>query len=482
MNSSFAKGLLLVFLCLAATTAVAQSRGARKDKSKELGPAAAPTTFAPVPSGHELASIWNDPDFTRRLLGSYGFASEVEPRLTPEEQATYRDKVVPLLREDPASAVPVLEGLAKPGASAVFDFTLGNILFQNEDLTNAVKHLQAAVAKFPDYRRAWKSLGFALVREGQYGQAIRPLTQAVSLGEADGKIFGILGFAYLSEGRHASAEGAYRQALVFEPDNLDFRLGLVKGAVATGNYDYAVALLEELIRSHPEREALWTLLANVYIQKEQPDRAAVTLELLKRLGKATPQSLFLLGDLYLAQEASDLALASYRAASQASESPDVARTLRAAELLAGRGAWTEARQLLDQVRTQAGTNLGSDDELKLLRLEAKVAMSSDAGEQAIAVLEQLLLRNPLDGEALIMAGDYYTRAGDFERAQNRYDAAAKIEGFEARALVKHAQLLVKDRKYAPAVELLRKAQKIQPRDHVQRYLDQVEQFAARSRG
>ena len=47
----------------------------------------APTTFAPLPREHELASIWNDPDFARRLIGSYGFASEAEPRMTPEEQA-----------------------------------------------------------------------------------------------------------------------------------------------------------------------------------------------------------------------------------------------------------------------------------------------------------------------------------------------------------------------------------------------------------
>jgi Flp pilus assembly protein TadD len=478
----FATPLHLMLALLAVTTAVAQARSPKKDKAAALAPATAPTTFAPLPADHELASIWNDPEFTRRLIGGYGFASEVEPRLAPEEQAAYRDKVVPLLREDPARAVPVLERLVKPGASAVFDFTLGNILFQNGDLTNAVKHLEAAAAKFPDYRRAWKSLGFALVRDGRYEQAIPPLTRAVSLGEADGRIFGLLGFAFMNAGRPASAEAAYRQALVFEPENLDFKLGLVKCAVAAANYDYAVALLEELIRQHPGREGLWTLLANVFIQKEQPERAAVTLELLKRLGKATPQNLFLLGDLYLAQDARDLALGAYLAAGETGGPPDLARTLRAAELLASRGAWTETRQLLDRVRSQGGTNLAGDPELKLLRLEARVALSTDAGERAIQVLEQLLLRNPLDGEALIMAGDYYARAGEVERAESRYDAAAKIEGFEARALVKHAQLLVKERKYAPAVELLRKAQKLQPRDHVQRFLDQVEQFAARARG
>ena len=34
--------------------------------------AAAPTQFAPMAADQELASIWNDADFQRRLIGSYG--------------------------------------------------------------------------------------------------------------------------------------------------------------------------------------------------------------------------------------------------------------------------------------------------------------------------------------------------------------------------------------------------------------------------
>jgi hypothetical protein len=63
------------------------------------------------------------------------------------------------------------------------------------------------------------------------------------------------------------------------------------------------------------------------------------------------------------------------------------------------------------------------------------------------------------------------------KAGARFDAASKIEGFEADAFVKQAQLLVKSQKYADAVELLRKAQKSKPRDNVQRYLERVEQLA-----
>lgn len=432
--------------------------------------------FAPLPVDHELAAVWNDPEFQRRLVGTYGFASDAEPRMTPEEQMVYREKVVPLLRDDPQKALSTLESLVKPSASAVFDFTLGNVYFQNEDLTNALKHFRAALAKFPDYRRAQKNLAFVLMRDGKYREAILPLTRTIALGEGDGKVFGLLGFAFMNQGRYFSAEGAYQQALVFEPENVEFKLGLVKCSIATANYDHALALLEELIEQYPERDNLWTLQANLFIQKEQPAKAAVSLEMLRRLGKATPQNLYLLGDLYMAQEARELALSAYLEAVEKDNGQNPAKALRPAQILVSRGAWDEARQLFARIR-RVGGGLNGEEELKLLKLESKVAMATGEGEQALETLERIIQRNPLDGEALLLAGDYYAKHNQPEKAEFRYDAASKVQGFEADAFVKRAQLLVQTQKYAQAAEFLRKAQKARPRDNVQRYLDKVEQFA-----
>jgi len=90
-------------------------------------------------------------------------------------------------------------------------------------------------------------------------------------------------------------------------------------------------------------------------------------------------------------------------------------------------------------------------------------------------------KNPTDGEALILVGEYYANKGEREKAEFKYERAAKIEGFEADAMVKHAQLLVQYQKYVQAVELLTKAQKIRPRDSVQRYLEAIERVAGRAR-
>lgn len=470
--------LVLVVIWLGANSSVANSKRSSVEKSAA---AAAPVSFAPLPSDQELASFWNSPEFVKRVLCSYGFASDIEPRLTPEEQTVYREKVVPALREGPKKALPLLQSLAKPTASAVFDYTLGTLYFQAGDLTNAVRHFRAALAKFPDFKRAHQNLAFALIRSGQYDASLKPLTRAISLGGGDGQLFGLLGFTYLNLSRFASAEAAYRQALLFEPDNLDYKLGLVRAATGSGNYDVALTVLDELLRQYPERENLWALQANIFMQKDQPARALVNLEILRKLGKATAQQLSILGDIYMMQEDKDLALGAYLEAIEKEEVPNIERALRAVEIMTSRGAWEEADQIARKIRTTRAGSQTDSDELRLLKVEAKIAFGRGRSEEAIRILERVLEKDPLDGEALLLAGDYYAKAGDKQRAEFRYAAASKLPAYEADALVKQAQLLIQSQRYAQAIELLRKAQKLKPRDNVQRYLEKVEQVAARGR-
>jgi Flp pilus assembly protein TadD len=267
---------------------------------------------------------------------------------------------------------------------------------------------------------------------------------------------------------------------VFEPDNADFKLGLVKCAIALRNFDHALALLDELIQASPDQEGLWSLQANILIQQERSAQAIVSLEVLRRLGKASAANLYTLGDLYLGQESRDLALQAYLQAAETDAGQYPARALRPAQILLSRGAHDEAKTLLAKIREGTGT-LAEEDALKLLKLEARVATARGEGDAAIRTLETIIARNPLDAEALLLAGDHYARSGDPQTAELRFEAAAKIEGSEADAFLKLAQLNVQARRYAPAVELLRKAQKVRPRDNVQRYLERVEQLALRAR-
>lgn len=485
--------ILLAILVVTGATALPAATGLPGSPGVPVTPAAPgarTATFAPLPSDHELAPIWNDPDFARRMQGSYGFLSAVEPPMDPEDQLFYKEKIKVLLMGDetskrkiernPKAAIPLLLSRVKPGKTPQFDFMLGTLYLEQSDMTNAIKHFEAALLSAPDFRRAQKNLAFAYARSENYNAAIKPLLKTITLGGGDGKVFGILGIAYMNQGRFASAEAAYNQAMVFEPDNLAFKLGAVKCAMESANYDHALALLAELIKHYPEKEDLWTLQANLYLKKEQSAEAALSLETLRRLGKANAANLFLLGDLYMTQEARDLALSAYLEAMEKDGGKNLTKALRPAQILVGRGAHEEARKLFAKIR-EPGNTLSGPDELKLLKLESKVAMAGGHGDQAIATLEQIIAKDGLDGEALLLAGDYYARNTQPEKAASRYDTAAKLQGFEADAFVKHAQLLVQSAKYPEAVELLRKAQKAKPRDNVMRYLEKIEQLARAGR-
>jgi Flp pilus assembly protein TadD len=99
------------------------------------------------------------------------------------------------------------------------------------------------------------------------------------------------------------------------------------------------------------------------------------------------------------------------------------------------------------------------------------------GEEAVTILEEVVALDPLDGDALILLGQHYSRTGDPERAILYYERAEGVEGTEAVARVRHAEVLVAQARYDDAVPLLKRAQEIQPREDVGRYLEQVERIA-----
>jgi tetratricopeptide (TPR) repeat protein len=438
--------------------------------------ARAPQTTAP--DDRPLAAIWNDPEFARRF---FGYEASVEPKLSVEEQTLYRNlDERRLFVENPKQAAAELQAKITPSSSALLDFSVASLLLSEGDTTNAVRHYEAAVARFPRFMRAHRSLGMLLAREGRHAEATPHLTKSIELGGAEAVTYGLLGFCHLNLGNHVSAEAAYRNAVLHDPSNLDWKLGLIKSFIEVGQYRPAAELLDELIQSHPDKANLWVLQANVYLQQEQPLKAAVNLEAVRRLGQATTQDLALLGDLYMAQESTALALSAYLESMEKDDGSRGERALRTAEILVTRGSFQEAVTLFEQIRTTYGSALSDEDQARLQRLEARAALGLGNGEQAIARLEEIIRRNPLDAEAQLLAGDYYARNDQREKADFRYQAAANVDAFRAEAWVKQAELRVQTRDYVEAAELLRKAQKLRPRDHIQRYLEKVELAAARS--
>jgi tetratricopeptide (TPR) repeat protein len=425
----------------------------------------------------ELAAIWNDPVFQKQFIGGYGINSEIEPRVTVEEVAIL-EKIRPLMGQDLPKAEATLKKQIKPDCSAVLDFTLGGIYFQQDKMAEALENYHKAVTKLPSFRRAWRNLGLIYVRDGKHDDAISSFTKMIELGGGDAYSFGLLGFAYAAKQDYQAAEAAYRNALLLQPENTQWRLGLTRCVFKQKKFEDAVTLLEVLIGRNPEQADFWLLQAQAYLGMKQPLKAAEDLEAVDHLGKATVDSLYTLGDIYVSENLMDLAARAYRRAVDADLKQPLARPLRSAETLAARSALPQARQISSHIREVWAKQMEAADLRKLLKLEARLSMAEGGSTAETAtVLEEVVKLDPLDGEALMLLGQHYSRQNEPDRAMFYYERAESLEAFEVNAKIRHAQVLVGLRRYGEAMPLLRRAQELKPREDVQRYLEQVERIA-----
>jgi len=426
-------------------------------------------------------SIWNDPVFKRQFIAGYGINSDIEPRVAPEE-IKILEKIQPLMVDDLPKAEAALAKQVNDDSSAILDFTLGGIQFQQDKMADALVNYNKAVAKFPSFRRAWRNLGLIHVRDGKFDESIKAFTKMIELGGGDGYSYGLLGFAYSSKQDFQAAEAAYRNALLLQPDNNEWRLGLTQCVFKQNKFEDAATMLDGLIERYPDKRDFWILQAHTYLGMKQPLSAAQNLESLDRLRLADAASLHLLGDIYTGEQLLELAARAYQRAIQIDPQQPIARPLRAAEVLAARGALPQAKLVAASLRETLSAQLDENDQRKLLKLEARLSMAEGGGTaETAAVLEEIIKLDPLDGEALMLLGQHYSRAegaeGDREKAIFHYERAASLESFEANAKIRHAQVLVTMGRYADAVPLIRRAQEVKPREDIARYLEQVERIA-----
>ncbi len=427
--------------------------------------------------------LWRDPRFQRQFLGTYGAQAEIEPRVTGLEKEQM-EKIVPLMgtKNGMPLARKLLAQAATPAASAVFDFTLANIYFQQNELDPASAWYDKAVAKFPSFLRAWKNLGIVHVRAGRFDKAAPALTRAIELGAGDGLTYGMLGYSHMQSSRFASAENAYRLAVMLQPETMDWRLGLARCLFKLGKHEEAAALCDEMIRMDPARPDYRTLQANAFLGMKQPVRAAENYELLDLEGHGTVETLNTLGDIQVNDGYMDLGADAYLRAMAKDTKGEPARFIRNAEVLAARGAHAEAERIAARIREVYGEKLDDSARKRLLKLAARMAAARGAaGAEQAKLLEEIVALDPLDGETLILLGQHHASAGDLEKAVLLFERAAAIEKHEADARLRHAQCLVRNARYTDALPLLKRAQELRPREDVARYQEQVERMARMKR-
>lgn len=467
-------------ILLAASTCMTAS-GAAMQVSNPSSSAVVLELEAMSTADASVASIWNDPSFQKSFIGGYGIDADIEPRMTRQEVA-FLEKIRPLMESDLPQAEERLIKVITPECSATLDFTLGGIRFQQDRFVEAMENYQTAVKKFPSFRRAWRNIGLISVRNGDNPAAIKAFTRMIELGGADAYSYGLLAFCHAGKQDFQPAEAAYRNALLLQPDNLEWRLGLTRCVFRQNKFEDAASLLDVLITENPNNGDFWMLQAHTFLGLKQPLKAAHNLEAMDVLGKSSVDTLFTLGDIYLTENLLVPAQNAYQRGVERDAAQPCARAIRSAELLSTRGGVVQARALLAVVKDQLSLTMSEVDRRRVLKLDARLSMANGAAsEDSVRVLEEIVKLDPLDGEALMLLGQQAVQAREPDRALLYFERAASIESLEATARLRAAQTLVSMGRFQDAIPLLRRVQEIKPREDIARYLEQVERIARSQR-
>lgn len=434
------------------------------------------TALHALPARYPLTEHrWDNPEFRERFRGTYAFDSTLSPPITSAEQTLFQE-LQALLPGRIDEAIRRLSAAITPDSSPALRFILGNFYFEQGRIEQAEAAFKQAIQAFPDFFRAYQNLGFLYVQQERYDTALPFLTKALELKGGNAGLYGLIGFCYLNTDRPTFALDAYRQALLLQPQSTDWRRGKFEALRATGQLEEAVGMLDDLLSENPNQPELRKAQISPLVALERYDDAIVNLEILRRSEALDTPSAQLLGDLYLQAGLAGDALAVYASVSDGEQAAPWGRQLRMARSLLEQGALDEAAAYLEafEARVQSA-EVGPQraEALELLVLQAQVARLRADTERAVALLEDVVARDPLNGDALMALGRHFRQAGALAQAAFHLEAAARIEVFQVRAWIELARVRVAERDYTAAIRLLQRVQQIDPRPHLEEYLDQL---------
>ena len=448
------------------------------------------------------ANLFRDPKFVREFVGSYGFLSEVEPKVTTEEQAAlttirelfdqskFREAEAELTRFIKETESPTDPEKAPAEISAAMVFVLGNLYFQADRPDEARRAFLEAIRRFPRFRRAHTNLAYLYISQNKTDEAMPMLQRAIELGENSARVYGLLGYCHLLKKNAVAAENAYRQAYLLDASARDWKLGLAQALMAQEKNTEAASMIGTLIEENPNDRQLWLQQTNAFLASERKDEAIVNLEALRLKGIADEANLNLLGNLHMDRNEPQLALLAYLAAMDKATTLDVPRALKSARILNDYGFPDKAEEMIARIRVSTGDNISPADLTALLLTEVRVSQTKANHTRTGELLAQLLELNPADGEVLLEAArhkdllsrdeaDEEKRAALVAEARTNYQLAARENDAAYPANLALGQMLVRERRYQEALTHLQAALNLKKSESLEQYTSRVQRAADR---
>jgi len=165
-------------------------------------------------------------------------------------------------------------------------YNLGWVLIGQERYKDAIPEFAAAIKIKPDYGDAHDNLGLCYIRQGDDAGAAVEFQRALQIDDKDFQSHYNLGCAYLDQSDWDGALAEFRAAVQYNPEYADAQASLGSTLLHFGEYARAVAPLEAAVKLDPKNTATWTDYGDTLVKLHRSLEAVTAYEKVVALGSA----------------------------------------------------------------------------------------------------------------------------------------------------------------------------------------------------
>jgi hypothetical protein len=241
--------------------------------------------FTPVPAqdyhirastmGYQPAEVFVDPGMSPRGSTTSYFA-EVQMRRAESSDL-----------KAPGGKVGVRELSLPPGAVAEFKKGI-ELLSEKKDPKGSIEHFQKAIDAAPNYYEAYYLLGMAALQSNGAARAVTALQKAVELNAKFMEPYYPLSSALHLLGRDSEAIAVLTAARELDPTGWRWPFELARMCGNHQEWDKAMSMAKEAAAKQGVPPKVHVLLADLYSNTGQPQKALEELELFAKLDPSSP--------------------------------------------------------------------------------------------------------------------------------------------------------------------------------------------------
>ncbi len=287
--------------------------------------------------------------------------------------------------------------------------------FNRKQYGRVIELLEPVLMQMRDNTEVQRLLGHAAFEIGRYDLASQAYGNVIAQGEFSGDILGRVAEIERNAGRLYDAIAVLRLAILAEPEFPGFREGLAGLLIDVGEYQQAWQLLDSLINRQPYSATLHAQMGNLYIRKDQPERALSYFLTAYYLGLDDTAAMETIASLYVRQGEKENALVWYERILERADKPGV-RLLRASMLF-------EFEQF-DESLKEAQRLLHTDVKDDARHLIIRIALKNNDHDTAAMHREQVSSKKDTWIRAIdIELANHFYRKNEFQKAGYHYQNA-----------------------------------------------------------